>query len=107
MENSTGRKLKTLHTDNEGEYTSVEFTMYLKKEGVHHEFTVPKTPQQNGVAEWMNRTLVEVVRSMLSDAKLPKIFWAEAISTAVIFIFAVLQQQFKERHHLRFYKGET
>ena len=107
MENSTGQKLKTLHTDNEGEYTSVEFTMYLKKEGVHHEFTVPKTPQQNGVAEWMNRTLVEVICSMLSDAKLPKMFWAEVISTAVIFIFAVLQQQFKERHHLRFYKGET
>ena len=68
---------------NGGEYTSAEFTMYLKKEGVHHEFTVPKTPQQNSVAEWMNRTLVEVIRSILSDAKLPKMFWAEALSTAV------------------------
>ena len=57
--------------------------MYLKKEGVRHEFTVPKTPQQNGVAERMNRTFVEVVRSMLSDAKSPKKFWAEALSTAV------------------------
>ena len=80
VENSIGQKLKTLHTDNGGEYTSAEFTMYLKKEGVRHEFTVPKTPQQNGVAERMNRTLVEVVCSMLSDAKLP---WAEALSTAV------------------------
>ena len=44
---------------------------------------MPKTPQQNGVAERMNRTLVEIVRSMLSDAKLPKNFWAEALSTAV------------------------
>ena len=75
---------------------------YLKKEGVHHELTVPKTPQQNGVAEQMNKTLVEVVCSMLSDAKLPKMFWAKVISTAVyIFIVAVLQQQFKERHYLR------
>ena len=65
MENSTGQKLKTLHTDNGGEYTSAEFTMYLKKEGVCHEFTVPKTPQQNGVAEQINRTLIEVVPSML------------------------------------------
>ena len=44
---------------------------------------MPKTPQQNGVAERMNRTLVEAVRSMLSDAKLPRKFWAEALSTAV------------------------
>ena len=83
VENSTGQKLKTVRTDNGGEYTSAEFTVYLKKEGVCHEFTVPKTPQQNGVAEQMNRTLVEVVCSMLSDAKLPKKFWAEALSTAV------------------------
>ena len=83
VEKSTGWKLKTLHTDNGGEYTSAEFTMYLKKEGVRHEFTVPKTPQQNGLAERMNRTLVEAVRSMLSDAKLPKRFLAEALSTAV------------------------
>ena len=83
VENSSGQKLKMLHTDNGGEYTSTEFIKYLKKEGVRHEFTVPKTPQQNGVAERMNRTLVEAVRSMLSDAKLPKRFWAEALSTAV------------------------
>ena len=48
-----------------------------------HELTIPKTPQQNGVAECLNRTLVETVRSMLSDSKLPKRFWAEALSTAV------------------------
>lgn len=83
VENSSGRKLKTLRTDNGGEYTSAEFDAYLKEEGVRHELTVPKTPQQNGVAERMNRTLVEAVRSMLSDAKLPKKFWAEALSTAV------------------------
>ena len=44
---------------------------------------VPKTPEQNGVAERMNRTLVEAVHSMLADFKLPKCFWAEALSTAV------------------------
>ena len=75
--------MKTLRTNNGGEYTSNEFVSYLKKEGIRHEYTVPKTPQQNGVAERMNRTLVEAVRSMLSDAKLPKCFWAEALATAV------------------------
>ena len=59
-----------------------ESTPLEKKEGVRHQFTVPKTPQQNGVAERMNRTLMEMVRSMLSDSKLQKNFWAEALLTA-------------------------
>ena len=83
VEKSTGRKLKVLRSDNGGEYLSTEFKNYLKAEGIRHELTVPKTPQQNGVAERMNRTLMETVRSMLSDARLPHSFWAEALSTAV------------------------
>ena len=83
VEKSTGRKLKALRTDNGGEYTSAEFEAYLRKEGVRHELTVPKTPEQNGVAERMNRTLVETTRSMLGYSKLPPKFWAEALSTAV------------------------
>ena len=83
VENLHGCKIKTLRIDNGGEYTTNEYTAYFKQEGIGHELTVPKTPQQNGVAERMNRTLVETVHSMLSDAKLPKKFWAEASSTAV------------------------
>ena len=82
-EKSSGKKLKTLRTDNGGEYTSTKFTAYLKAEGVRHECTIPKTPEQNGVAERLNRTLVESSRSMLLDANLPHKFWAEAVSTAV------------------------
>ena len=83
VERSTNQKLKALRTDNGGEYMSTEFQTYLKKERVRHELTVPKTPEQNGVAERMNRTLVEGVRAMLADARLPHRFWAEALSTAV------------------------
>ena len=72
IENARGKKLKTLCTDNGGEYTAIKFTAYLKKDGVCHEFTVPKNPQQNGVAERMKRTLIETVCLMLSDANLPK-----------------------------------
>ena len=82
VENSIGIKMKTFRTDNGGEYKSREFKDYLKKEGIHHEFAIPKTPQQNGIAERMNRTLVESVRAMLADSKLPKRFWAEALATA-------------------------
>ena len=48
-EKQSKRKLKTLRTDNGGEYTSTQFEKYLKEEGIRHERTVPKTPQQNGV----------------------------------------------------------
>jgi len=83
VEKQYGLKVKALRTDNGGEYTSIAFKNYLVKEGIKHEKTIPKTPQQNGVSERLNRTLVESIRSMLSDAELPKTFWAEALSTAV------------------------
>lgn len=81
-EKLTVHNIKTLCTDNGGEYTSREFEDYLKREGIRHEYTVSKTPEQNGVAERMNQTLVDTVRAMLSDLKLPKKFWAEALFTA-------------------------
>ena len=79
---SSGQRIRRLRTDNGGEYVSKEFESYLKSRGIFHEFTVPHSPEQNGVAERMNRTLVESARSMLSHAGLPKSFWAEAIATA-------------------------
>ena len=83
VENSSGRRVRGIRTDNGGEYTSNQFQKYLLSEGIRHERTVPKTPEQNGVAERMNRTLIETVRSMLASARLPHRFWAEALSTAV------------------------
>ena len=77
VEKSSGRKVKALRSDNGGEYTSTEFTSYLIKEGIKHELTY------TGVAERLNRTLVESVRTMLADSRLPHRFWAEALSTAV------------------------
>ena len=54
VENCCGKKLKILRTDNGGEYVSTEFDDYLKSEGIRHERTIPKTPEQNGIAECMN-----------------------------------------------------
>uniref|UniRef100_A0A1X7VSJ8 Integrase catalytic domain-containing protein n=1 Tax=Amphimedon queenslandica TaxID=400682 RepID=A0A1X7VSJ8_AMPQE len=78
----TGKKLKVFRSDSGGKFTSKEFECFLKKEGIKNQLTVPKCPQQNGTAEQMNRTLVKMVRSMLSHFKLPHKFWAEALSTA-------------------------
>ena len=83
VERQSKRKLKALRTDNGGEYTSNRFEKYLKDEGIGYEKTVPKTPEQNGVAERLNWTLVKSARSMLLDANLSKRYWAEAVSTAV------------------------
>ena len=54
VEKSTGRKLKAIRTDNWGEFTSKEFEVHLTTEGVCHELTIPKNPEQNGMAERMN-----------------------------------------------------
>ena len=83
VERSTGEKVKILRSDNGGEYTSNEFTSFLTEQGIKHEKTIPHTPEQNGVAERFNRTLMEGVRTMLADSKLPHRFWAEALSTYV------------------------
>ena len=56
VEKSTERKVKALRCDNGGEYTSIEFVTYLTQEGIKHELTTPRTPQQNGAAERLNRT---------------------------------------------------
>lgn len=83
VERTTGYKVITLRTDNGGEYVSSEFTSYLKEAGINHQLTIPRNPEQNGVAERLNRTLVESVRCMLAEASLPQQFWAEALATAV------------------------
>ena len=83
VKRESGHRLKTLCIDNGGEYTLTDFNAYLEAEGVRHELTISNTPEQNDVAERMNRTLVEAVRSMLIGAKLPKKCWGESLSTAV------------------------
>ena len=82
VETQTERKIKRLRTDNGGEYTSDPFMEVCENEGIVRHFTVRDTPQQNGVAERMNRTLVEKVRCMLSNAELGRQFWAEALAYA-------------------------
>ena len=76
-------KLKILRSGNGGEYLSNKFKQYLQGNGIKHELTVAYTPQQNGLAERMKRTLLDLVRSMLHHMNIEKRFWAEALATAV------------------------
>jgi transposase InsO family protein len=71
-----------IRSDRGGEYVNENLTKFFKKEGITPQFTVPYTPQQNGVAERKNRYLVEMARTMLIDSKLPTKYWGEAVNTA-------------------------
>lgn len=82
VERQTGKKIKELRSDNGGEYLNKEFDSYLKNIGIKRQLTVPYSPQQNGVAERANRTLVEMARTMMLHAGVDESLWAEAISTA-------------------------
>lgn len=85
-ENETGQKIKVFRTDNGGEYCDGKFEKFLRENGIRHELTAPYTPEQNGMAERMNRTLVEKARCMLIDANLSKRHWGEAICAAAYII---------------------
>lgn len=82
VENQTGQRIKKLRTDNGREYLSKDFNNYLREEGIQRQLSVEYTPQQNGVAERANRTLVEMARCMMLQANLPDSLWAEAVNAA-------------------------
>ena len=86
VENQTGLKVKSLKSDNGGENDSQEFKDFCSKHGIRTIKTIPETPEQNGVAERMNRTLNERARCMRIQSGLPKAFWAEAINAAAYLI---------------------
>lgn len=80
IENQTGEKIEAIRMDNGGEYMSAIFENYSTRKGIEHEKTIPYTPEQNGTAERMNRTLTEKAKCFLFDTDLPKLYWAEAVN---------------------------
>jgi hypothetical protein len=83
FENLTGRKIKTLRSDNGGEYTSKCFIDFCIEAGIKREYTIPYNPQQNGVAERKNRSNVEATKAMIHDQSLLVFLWAKASMTIV------------------------
>lgn len=83
VENQTGNTIKRVRTDNGKEYVNNLLSQCLQANGIIHENTIPYNPEQNGIAERLNRTLSDKALCMLADAELSKKYWAEAISTAV------------------------
>jgi hypothetical protein len=83
VENEMDSRIKCLRSDNGGEFTSKEFMDYCNNHGIKRQFSVARTPQQNGVVERKNRTVQEMARTMIMDSKLTYIFWTQAVHTIV------------------------
>jgi hypothetical protein len=86
IESETENKIKVLRTDRGGQYLLHEFKQYCNKNGISRELTQAATPQQNGVAERWNRTIIERARSMSIDSNLPNFLWTKAVWTATYLI---------------------
>ena len=78
IENHSERRIKTLRTDNGGEYTSKEFEAFCKEAGIKRELTTPYNPQQNGVVERKNGTIMEAMKIMIHDQDVHMHLWDEA-----------------------------
>jgi hypothetical protein len=81
-QNEFGLRIKKIRSDNGMEFKNSQIEGFLEEEGIKHEFSSPYTPQQNGVVERKNRTLLDMARTMLDEYKTSDQFWAEAVNTA-------------------------
>ncbi|GJW02822.1 ribonuclease H-like domain-containing protein [Tanacetum coccineum] len=94
IENLVDKKVKIIRSDNGTEFKNKVMDDFCREKGIKREYSIARTPQQNGVAERRNRTLIEAARTMLADSKLPTTFWAEAISTALLLQNRLLRASF-------------
>jgi len=83
IEKQSGKSIKVLIYDGEEEYDSNDFTEFCKQQGIARQFTTRYTPQQNGVAERKNQTIMNMARSMFPYKQLSNEYWTEAIACSV------------------------
>ncbi|KAJ0621560.1 putative RNA-directed DNA polymerase [Helianthus annuus] len=98
-------KVGMLRTDRGGEFTSKEFNQYCEDQGIERQLTAPYTPQQNGVVERRNRTVMEVTRSLLKTMAVPEMFWGEAVRHAMYVLNRVSTKGFKGKTPYEGWKG--
>ncbi|GJS31361.1 putative ribonuclease H-like domain-containing protein [Tanacetum coccineum] len=90
IENQLTKRVKAIRCDNGTEFKNSKLIELCGLKGIKRDYSNARTPQQNGVAERKNRTLIEAARTMLADSKLPTMFWTEAVSTACYVLNRVL-----------------
>ncbi|CAN0856784.1 Retrovirus-related Pol polyprotein from transposon TNT 1-94 [Linum grandiflorum] len=105
VENQSEEKIKVLRSDRGTEYTSNKFEKFCADAGIEQQTTVRYTPQQNGVSERKNRTVMEMARCMLAEKNLPKSFWAEAVNTAVYLLNRLPTRALKDQIPIEAWSG--
>ncbi|GJY16675.1 ribonuclease H-like domain-containing protein [Tanacetum coccineum] len=105
IENLVDKKVKIIRCDNGTEFKNRVMSDFYEKKGIKREFSVARTPQQNGVAERRNRTLIEATRTMLADSKLPTTFWAEEIIACYVQNRVLVVKPHKTTYEL--FRGRT
>lgn len=103
VEKQTGKSIKTLRSDRGGEYLSGEFLIYLEENGILSQWTPPGIPQYNSVSERRNRTLLDMVQSMMGFASLPIIFWGYALESTSYILNKVLSKSMIKTLHEMWY----
>lgn len=97
VEQQVKKNIKTFRTDRGGEFTSKEFQKFCEESGIQRHLTNPYTPQQNGVVEKRNRTLLEMTRSILKHLSTPNYLWGEAIRHSTYIINRVSTRALQEQ----------
>ncbi|KAI3758362.1 hypothetical protein L6452_05922 [Arctium lappa] len=98
VENQTNQRVKIIRYDNGTEFKNHDLNSFCEEKGIERQYSAPRTPQQNGVAERRNRTLIEAARSLLADSKLSVTFWAEAVNTAFM---RIMQEQGQNQYETK------
>ncbi|GKD00488.1 putative ribonuclease H-like domain-containing protein [Tanacetum coccineum] len=107
IENLVDHKVKVIRCDTVTEFKNREMNHFCEMKGIFRQFSVARTPQQNGVTERRNRILIEANRTMLADSKLPTTFWAEAVNTACYVQIRVLVVKPHNKTPYELFHGST
>ncbi|GKC57101.1 putative ribonuclease H-like domain-containing protein [Tanacetum coccineum] len=107
IENLVDKKVKIIRCDNGTKFKNRVMNEFCEQKGINREYSVARTPQQNGVAERRNRTLIEAARTMLADFKLPSTFWAEAVNTACYVLNRVIIVKPHNKTPYELFRGRT
>ena len=106
VEGETGEKIQTFRTDRGGEFLSIEFNSFCEKFGIKRHLTAPYTPQQNGVVERRNRTMMEMTRSVLKHMHMPNYLWGEAIRHSTYLLNRIMTRALKEKTPYECFRGK-
>ena len=105
VEQETRTRIQTFRTDRRGEFFSYEFNSFCDEAGIKRHLTAPYSPQQNGVVERRNRTLIEMTRSIMKHMSIPNYLWGEATRHSTYLINRIATRVVKDRTPYEVYHG--